>query len=61
MARPATDRDVRFYGCAISAAVMAPHWASFIAFAIAGWTLFLDIRDAYRDAEKELKEPPHAD
>lgn len=58
MARPATERDVRFYGCAIGAIVMLPHWAGVVAFVIAGWTLFLDLRDAYREADSAKRGTP---
>lgn len=49
MAKSATERDVRFYGCLIMALLADGHWAAWPLLAIAGWALYLDLRDSYRE------------
>lgn len=52
--KPATERDVRFYGCLILAVVTLPHPACAVFFALALWPLWLDLRDEYREADRRL-------
>lgn len=54
--RVATARDVQFYGCLILAVETLPHWGSAVFFIMAGWTLFKDLRDGYRWAERQHKQ-----
>jgi hypothetical protein len=52
---PATEAHVRFYACLILSAITLPHWVGVLAFLLAGWTLFQDLRDAYREADAQHK------